>query len=87
MRLALSLFACVGLSLLFAASVLLIIGLVVEQPIFFGDVLFVDGGNAGDEVESMCVNKACQAKLRAYKSRMVVETGLSLPPQYSNPFI
>jgi len=53
-----------------------------EQPIFFGDVLFVDGGNAGDEVESMCVNKACQAKLRAYKSRMVVETeyGQAPPP-------
>jgi hypothetical protein len=53
-----------------------------EQPIFFGDVLFVDGGNAKTEVKTKCVNKACAADLVANKDRMVVETdyGQAPPP-------
>lgn len=53
-----------------------------EQPIFFGDVLFVAGGEASDTVKTKCVNKACQAELVADKSRMLVETtyGQAPPP-------
>lgn len=53
-----------------------------EQPIFFGDVLFVDSGNVKSEVKTKCVNKACQADLIASQERMVVETdyGEAPPP-------
>jgi len=53
-----------------------------EQPIFFGDVLFVDSGKVKEVVTVKCVNKACAASLMAYKDRMIVETdyGQAPPP-------
>jgi len=50
-----------------------------EQPIFFGDVLFV-GDGPQDQVKTKCVNKACQADLVAFKDRMIVETAYGQPP-------
>jgi len=51
-----------------------------EQPIFFGDVLFVDSGNVKEVVTCRCVNKACAASLKANKERMIVDTEYGQPP-------
>lgn len=42
------------------------------QNIYFGDVLFVNGGKPDDFIITQCVNKACGSNLSASRSAMMV---------------
>jgi hypothetical protein len=70
------------------------------QNIYFGDVLFCEGGKPSDVVKTACVNKACGCAMIATKSKSVLPpfapppspspVSLSLftplqPPTYSHP--
>ena len=53
------------------------------QNIYFGDVLFCEGGKPSDVVKTACVNKACGCAMIATKSKSVLAPcalSLFLPP-------
>jgi len=44
-----------------------------EQNVYFGDILFVNGGTNAESLTTECVNSACRAELKADKIKMIVE--------------